>query len=99
MDDQPKAITYAQFAAMIATTEARIQLGRGVGKAGTGHRANAHRTPIGAPNTKILPAAAARGLAANAVSRSPSRNVVAARVVPQVGQGIPVRERNTQGRR
>ena len=69
-----------------------------LGSTGIGHRATAHSAASGAPITKSRPPAAASGLAAKAASGSPSRNAVAARVVPQVGHGNPVRERKTHGR-
>jgi len=77
----------------------RTHMGRGVGSNGTGHRAIAHSVAIGAPATKRRPIAAASGLAANAARISPLRKAVAARVVPQVGQGIPVMDRKMHGRR
>ena len=93
------AMTQTQLAMIKQTTARRTHLGRGEGRAGTGKRNAVHRTATGAPTTKSRPAAAASGLLANAVRRSPSRKAAAARVVPQVGQGIPVSERKLQGRK
>lgn len=93
------ATTQAQLATIKPTIARRTHLGSGEGRAGTGQRATVQRTAIGAPATKNRPAAAARGFAAKAVRRSPFRKAVAARVVPQDGQGILVSERNVQARR
>ena len=84
---------------MSTTAPMRIHPGMGVGITGTGHLAIAQRAASGAPTTKRRPAAAASGLAEKAAIRLPSRKAVAALVVPQVGQGIPVSERKTHGRR
>lgn len=96
---QAEASTQTQLMAMSATAPTRIHMGMGVGSNGTGHRATAHRVASGAPTTKRSPKPAASGFAANAARNSPLRKAVAARVVPQVGQGIPVMDRKTHGRR
>ena len=96
---QAEASTQTQLMAMSATAPTRIHMGMGVGSNGTGHRATAHRVASGAPTTKRSPKPAASGFAANAARNSPLRKAVAARVVPQVGQGTPVNDRKTHGRR
>ena len=86
---------YSQLAAIRQTAPIRTQGGSGLERDGTDIFAVVQITAIGAPTTKSRPANAARGLLMNAVIRSPSRKAVAARVVPQLGQGIPVSERKT----
>ena len=94
---QLEMITNAQLATIKPTSAKRNHFGGGEGSAGTRHPAAVHRTATGAPTTKNSPAAAASGLVANAVRKSPFKKAVAARVVPQVGQGIPVSERKLHG--
>lgn len=94
---QPVTIRYNQLAPITATiaNRARIVAREVIG--GTGQPAIDQTAASGAPVTNRRPAAAARGLAVMAATRSPWRKAMAARVVPHVGQGIPVAERKTQG--
>ncbi len=93
---QSMMIRYSQFNNTRTAVVTRSQPALDPSATGIGRRDTAQKTASGAPATKIKPAVAASGFAANADARSPSRKAVAARVVPQLGHGTEVIERKTQ---